>query len=164
MVKTCPFCNSTKPRPDRSSVSGLRAEEFGDLIFLDHGSTKVGDNKLWIFEFFLDGATSHLTAYPCKSTSPTEVISKLHEWMDTFQMNSKAVCADMAFHHPHDMQAFHRIINVERRPTGPHTPWPNRAQMGVSIVREVSLCTCGCRLEKSGQDYSISNHTSRVDA
>ena len=31
----------------------------------------------------LDGATSHLTAYPCKSTSPSEVITKLHEWMDT---------------------------------------------------------------------------------
>ena len=28
VVKTCPFCNSTKPRPDRSRVSGLRAEEF----------------------------------------------------------------------------------------------------------------------------------------
>ena len=52
VVKTCPFCHSTKPRPDRSRVSGLRTEEFGDLIFLDHGSTKIGDNKLWIFDFF----------------------------------------------------------------------------------------------------------------
>ena len=33
VVKTCPFCNSIKPRPERSHVSGLRAEEFGDLIF-----------------------------------------------------------------------------------------------------------------------------------
>ena len=40
VAKTCPFCNSTKSRPDRSRVSGLRAEEFGDLIFLDHGSTQ----------------------------------------------------------------------------------------------------------------------------
>ena len=43
VVKTCPFCKSTKPRPDRSRVSGLRADEFGDLVFLDHGSTKDGD-------------------------------------------------------------------------------------------------------------------------
>ena len=49
VVKTCPFCNSTKPRPDRSRVSGLRAEQFGDLIFLDHGSTKIG---LWDFLLF----------------------------------------------------------------------------------------------------------------
>ena len=43
VVRTCPFCNSTKPRPDRSRVSGLRAEEFADLIFPDYGSTKFGD-------------------------------------------------------------------------------------------------------------------------
>ena len=61
VVKTCPFCNSTKPRPDRTRVSGLRAEEFGDLIFLDHGSTQIGD-KTFGFLIILDGATSHLTA------------------------------------------------------------------------------------------------------
>ena len=77
VVKTCPFCNSTKPRPDRSRVSGLRAEEFEDLIFLDHGSTKIGD-RTFGFLIVLDGAISHLTACPCKSTSPSEVISKLH--------------------------------------------------------------------------------------
>ena len=58
VVKTCPFCNATKPRPDRSRVSGLRAEQFGDLIFLDHGSAKIGD-KTFRFLIFLDGATSH---------------------------------------------------------------------------------------------------------
>ena len=58
------------------------------------------------FLIVLDGARSHLTAYPCKSTTPSEVMSKLHEWMDTFQVNPKAICADMAFHHPHDIQAF----------------------------------------------------------
>ena len=37
VVKICPFCNSSKPRPDRSHVSGLRAEKCGDPIILDHG-------------------------------------------------------------------------------------------------------------------------------
>ena len=36
-------------------------------------------------------ATSHLTAYPCKSTSPSAVIAELHEWMGTFQMNPKEI-------------------------------------------------------------------------
>ena len=85
VVKTCPFCNSTKPRPDRSRVSGLRAEEFGDLIFLDHGSTKIGDKTIG-FLIVLDGATSNLTAYPFKSISPSEVISKLHDWMDAREL------------------------------------------------------------------------------
>ena len=33
----------------------------------------------------------------------------------------KAICADMAFHQPHDMQAFYRMHNVKRVPAGPHT-------------------------------------------
>ena len=103
VVKTCPFCNSIKPRPERSRVSKRRAEEFGDLIFLDHGSAKIGDKTTFGFLIVLGGATSHLTAYPCKSTSTSEVIAKLHEWVDTFQMKPKAICADTAFHNPHDM-------------------------------------------------------------
>ena len=51
-------------------------------------------------------------------------------------MNPKAICADMAFHHPHDMQALYRMHNVKRFPTGPHTPWPNRAEMGVRLFKK----------------------------
>ena len=119
-------------------MSGLPAEEFGYLIFLDHGSAKIGD-KTFGFLIVLDGATSHLTAYPCKCTSQSEVIAKLHEWTDTFQMNPKAIFADMAFHHPHDKQAFDRMHNEKRIPTGPHTPWPNPAEMGVRLFMKFLL-------------------------
>ena len=108
--------NSTKPRPDRSRVSGLRSGEFEDLIFLDHGSPNIGDQTVG-FLIVLDDATSKSTAYPCKRTSPSEVISKLHEWMDTFQTNPNPFCADMAFHHPQNMQPFYRMHNVKRLPT-----------------------------------------------
>ena len=119
-------------------MSELRAEEFGNIIFVNHGSPEIGDKTLG-FLIVLDGATSHLTASPCKSTSPSEVIAKLHEWMDTFQMNPKAICADMAFHQPYDMQAFYRMHNVMRLPTGPRTPWPNRAEMGVRLFKKFLL-------------------------
>ena len=135
VVETCSFNNSTKQKPDRSRVSGLRADECGDLIFLDHGSTIIGDQTFGLL-IVLDGATSHLTACPCKSTSPSEIIFELHEWMDTFQMNPKAICADMTFHHPPDMQAFCRMHNVKRFPTGPDTPGPNRAEMGVRLFEK----------------------------
>ena len=72
-------------------MSGHWADKFGDLIFLDHGSAKIED-KTFGFLIVLDGATSHLTAYPCKSTCPSEVNSKPHERMDTFLMNPKAIC------------------------------------------------------------------------
>ena len=91
------------------------------------------------FLIVLDGATSHLTAFPCKSTSPSEVTAELHEWMDTLQMNPKAIYADMPFHQPHDMQAFCRMHKVKRLPTGPHTPWPNRAEIGVRLFKKFLL-------------------------
>ena len=59
--------------------------------------------------------------------------------MDTFQVNPYALCADMAFHHPHDMQAFYRMHNVKRIPTGPHTSWPNRAEMSVRLFKKFLL-------------------------
>ena len=137
-METCPFCNSVKPRLERSRASGRRAEAFGTLIFLDHGSAKIGDKNLLVSDY-LDGAISHLTAYPCKSISTSEVIAKIHERMGTFQMNPKAICADVAFHHPHDLQAFYRMHNVKRIPTGRHTPWPNRAEMGVRVFKKFLL-------------------------
>ena len=56
--------------------------------------------------------------------------------MDTFQMNPKAITADMAFHQPHDLQAFYRMHNVKRFPTRPRTPWPNRAGKGVRLFKK----------------------------
>ena len=100
-----------------------------------HGSTNIGD-KTFGFLIVWDGATSHLTAYPCESTSPSEVISKLQKWMYTFQTNWMAFCADVAFHHPHDMQAFYRMHNLKTPPTGPHSPWQNRAEMGVRLFKK----------------------------
>ena len=122
VVNTRPFCNSIKPRLERSRVSGLRAENVETSSFwtMDRQrlETTFGSRI---------AATSHLTAYPRKRTIPSEVTTELHEWMDTFQMNPKAICADIAFHQPHDMQAFYRMHNVKRLPKGPHTPWPNRS-------------------------------------
>ena len=99
----------------------------------------------------LDGATSHLTAHPCKSTSPAQVVSKLHEWMDLFHMNPKAICADMAFHHLHDTQACCRMHSIKRFPTGPHSPWPNRAEVGVRLFEKFLLGTRGYSLQNFGQ-------------
>ena len=54
-------------------------------------------------------------------------------------MSPKAICADMALHQPNDMQAFYRMHNVKRLPTRPHTPWPNRADIGVRLFKKFLL-------------------------
>ena len=64
VVKTRSFCNTTKPRPDRSRVSGLRAEKIEDLIYFGSRIDRKWRSNLWISDRF--GATSHLTACQCK--------------------------------------------------------------------------------------------------
>ena len=107
VVKTCSSCNWTKPRPDRTRVSGPKAEECGDLNFLDHGSTKIGDQ-----------------------TCPSFMRGWTH-----FRRNLKRSVQMWLFHYQHDMQAFYQMHNIRRFPTGPHTPWPNRADMGVRLFK-----------------------------
>ena len=99
-----------------------------------------------------------LTAYPCKSTSPSKVISRIHEWMDTFQMNPMAICAGMAFHHPHDMQAFYRMHKVKRLPTGSHTPWPNRAEMGVRLFKKFLCALVDTASKKQDKTIYLKSH------
>ena len=44
VVKKCETCISLKDKPSRSKVSGLRADLFGDLVFMDHGSIEVSQD------------------------------------------------------------------------------------------------------------------------
>ena len=120
---------------------------------------KFGD-KTFGFLIVLDGATSHLTAYPCKSTSPSEVISKwtLSTWI---RQRWRAV---MGFHHPHDMQAFPSNAQFEKVSDRTACAMAKLSWDGCTIVQEVSLSTRGYRLQKSGPDYSVTDHSGQVDA
>ena len=40
VVKECETCSEFTDAPPRSKVSGMRAEVFGDLIFIDYGAVK----------------------------------------------------------------------------------------------------------------------------
>ena len=123
------------------------------MIFLDHGVVDI-HGKSYIFLLILDAATSYMTAYPCLTSSATEVVQKLHEWMDTYQATPKAVCGDMAFHSPHDLKEFYRYHNIRPLPTGPHTPWPNRAETGVRLFKGF-LRAMVDRLEQEGTLKSV---------
>ena len=40
VVKECEKCSKLTDAPPRSKVSGMRAEVFGDLVFIDYGAVK----------------------------------------------------------------------------------------------------------------------------
>ena len=79
-------------------------------------------------------------------------------------MNPNAICADMAFHHPPDLQACYRMHNIKRFPTGPHTPWPKRTEMGVRLFKKFLSALVDTTSKKCGQNYSGTDHTCPVDA
>ena len=73
---------------------GLRADVFGDLIFIDHGEIKYNPSNAESSEelsstFFiiLDGATNLISAYQVASANENEAREALREFMHHFQVN-----------------------------------------------------------------------------
>merc|ERR1712026_336827 len=96
ICKKCEHCQLKHTRPSRSRVSGLRANSFGDLVFIDHAEVKIGEHK-YVVLIVVDAATSFLAAFPQKTMNSAETIDNLREWMELYQSTPKAICSDMAF-------------------------------------------------------------------
>ena len=48
ICKSCQTCANVKGAPSRSRVSGIRAENFGDIIFVDHAEVKVKGGSILV--------------------------------------------------------------------------------------------------------------------
>ena len=81
IVKTCKICASRKPAPQRSRISGLRASEFGDLVFIEHTELKLSSKNYLVF-IVLDAATSLVWAIPTQKKTAQETMKHLKDWMD----------------------------------------------------------------------------------
>ena len=126
VVKECETCQKTKPAPPRSRFSGVRAREFGDVVFMDHYEIKHMAKKHQLF-LVLDGATSLVRNQPVTQ-------DLLREWMHVHSCKPKWVVADMAFFTPSWMP-FWKSHGVKTMPTGRATPWPNRAETAVRLFK-----------------------------
>ena len=54
--------------------------------------------------------------------------------METYQCTPKTICADMAFT-TDKFASFYRHHGIRPLPTGPGTPWPNRAEAAVRLFK-----------------------------
>ena len=133
VVERCEHCQLKGTLPSRSRLSGLRATTFGDWAFLDHAEVKILRTK-YIVLLIVDAATSLLAAYPQKTTSADETLDNFREWMETYQCTPKTICADMAFT-ADKFASFYRHHGIRPLPTGPGTPWPNRAEAAVRLLK-----------------------------
>ena len=116
VVKECETCQKTKPAPPRSRFSGVRAREFGDVVFMDHCEIKHMAKKHQLF-LVLDGATSLLWGSTQQEGTEPVTQDSFREWMHTHSCKPRWVVADMAFFTPSWM-TFWKTHGVKTMPTG----------------------------------------------
>jgi hypothetical protein len=137
ICRTCKVCSQYARPPARSRISGIRAENFGDIIFVDYAEIKVegarGGNVVALL--LLDGATSVLWAQAQRSYEAGETLDSLREWRDIHSCRPRTICGDSAFFQPH-FQKWYRGESIKDLPTGPETPWPNRAESAVRLFKK----------------------------
>ena len=123
----CEVCQAAKHAPSRSKTSGLRADTFGDMTFIDHCQVPLGTGEHIIVFVIMDGATTLLTAEAVTTTQEVENITVLRNYFDQYHLQPKSVVADQAFM-TETWEHFYQFL-------GPNTPWPNRPEAAVGLLK-----------------------------
>ena len=134
MRSECEVCQAAKPSPSRSKTSGLRADTFGDMTFIDHCQVPLGTGEHIIVFVILDGATTLLTAEAVTTTQEVENITVLRNYFDQYHLQPKSVVADQAFM-TETWEHFYQSLDITPISLGPNTPWPNRAEAAVRLLK-----------------------------
>ena len=163
VVKTCPSCKSTKPRPDRSRVSGLRAEEFGDLhLFGSWMNTKLETKPLdfWLFWMVLLHTWQHNhVRVPLRQKSFPNFMNgwALSRWTRRRFVQMRLSIILMTCRHSIECimwsDSYWTTYSLAK------SSWD-----GCTIVQGVSLGIRGYSLQNFGSDHSATDHTCPVDA
>ena len=133
MYNKCRVCSTSIAPQPRARISGIRATNFGDVIFVDHVEIQLRKNKSMVL-LILDGATNLLWATAQNSLNNKETIQALRLWTDEHNCMPKAIVGDEAFFRE-DFLTYYRTHGIKECPCGPRTPWPNRAESAVRLFK-----------------------------
>ena len=123
-------------------MSGLRADNFGDIVFIDHADVKIRSETYTVFNV-VDGATTFVTAFAPRTKDSHETVQCLMEWIDSFHCTPQSICVDMAFQSTEVQDFFRRFgIKPSLFSIGPYTPWPNRAEAAVRVFKAILHDLC----------------------
>ena len=129
------ICQAAKHAPSRSKTSGLRADTFGDMTFIDRCQVPLGTGERIIVFVILDGATTLPTAEAVTTTQEVENITVLSNYFDQYHLQPKSVVADQAFM-TETWEHVYQSLDITPISLGPNTPWPNRAEAAVRLLKE----------------------------
>ena len=107
----CRVCSTSIAPPPRARVSGIRATNFGDVIFVDHAEVMLRKNKYMVL-LVLDCATNLLWATAQSSLSNKETIQALGLWTDENNCMPEAIVGDEAFFQE-DFLTYYRIHGIK---------------------------------------------------
>ena len=117
----------------RSRVTGLRADNSGDIVCIDHADVKIQSETYTVF-IVVDGSTTFVTAFAPRTKDSHETVQCLMALMDSFHCTPQSICADMALQSTEVQDVFRRF-GIKHIPTAPYTPWPNRAETPVRVFK-----------------------------
>ena len=130
----CEVCQAAKHAPSRSKTGGLRADTFGDMTFIDHCQVPLGTGEHITVFVILDGATTLLTAEAVTTTQEAENITVLRNYFDQYHLQPKSVVGDQSFM-TKTWEHFYQSLDITPESLGPNTPWPNRAEAAVRLLK-----------------------------
>ena len=133
MYNKCRVCSTSIAPPPRARVSGIRATNFGDVIFVDHAEIQLRKGK-YVVLLVLDGASNLLWATAQTSLSNKETIQALRLWTDENLRMPKAIVGDEAFFQE-DFMTYYRTHGIKECHCVSRTPWPNRAESAVRLFK-----------------------------
>ena len=119
VAKECETCSKLTGAPPRSKVSGMRAEVFGDLIFVDYGAVKnaaasartrssksasfrAPESEIrepsYDFMIILDGATNFIYAIPLDDLSDASGQACTKRFHASHASQTEKNCRQLCFH------------------------------------------------------------------
>ena len=133
IVKACESCQRWCQAPTRSRISGMRAVNFGDLIFVDHVDITI-DEYTYCVLIVLDAASNLIWAGCQKSKLHEETMRCMRVNWDEWNVRPKAIVADNYFMEP-DFKKWYSYNGIKPIELGANTPWPNRAEAAVKLFK-----------------------------
>ena len=118
-------------------MTGLRADNCGDIACIDHADVKIRGETYSGF-IIVDGATAFVIAIAPRTKEIHETVQCLTESMDTCHCTPKILCVDMAIQST-EVQDFFRRFDTKPFSVGPLTPWPHRAEATVRVFQAYIL-------------------------
>ena len=82
LFKVVSSASKTKAPVERRKVTGLRADNFEDVVFIGHADVNIRGETYYVL-IVVDGATTFVTAFGPRTKASHETVQCLTEWMVT---------------------------------------------------------------------------------